>query len=317
MSSESAGSVLIVMPAYNREALIAEAIASVRSQTYPHWRLVIVDDASTDSTLQIAKKLAQNDTRIEVLEMNHCGCSAARNAALSRVNSQIEFIGFLDSDDVWYPDALTTLVQTLRSNQDCVGSHGVALIVDSNGNPHRSGSVQVWPPNRKGIKGFIPRDYSASSKTDFTMLVYGNFVPIGATLVRKWVFDKVGQFNPNIYACEDWEMWIRISSIGPFAYVNKELYKYRVHASNSPRPPDKLFLQEKEIFSGIYKSSYITNSQRTTLIRGYRAHQFHHCKDYFRSGLKKALRWKLARSAKEFRIALGRLTCALAFKPFN
>jgi hypothetical protein len=149
------------------------------------------------------------------------------------------------------------------------------------------------------------------------MLVYGNFVPIGATLVHKWVFDKVGQFNPKIHIYEDWDMWIRISSIGPFAFVNKELYKYRVHVANSPRPPEKMFIQEKEIYSGIFKSTYLTDPQRKTLMRGYRVHQLHHSKDYFRTGFKKFLRGKIVSSVKELKMAFGRISCALSFKPFD
>jgi glycosyltransferase involved in cell wall biosynthesis len=276
-----------------------------------------VDDGSTDKTLSIAKDLMRKDNRIEVIELNHSGVGVARNTAISRADSQTLFVGFLDSDDVWYPDALQTLVEAVRSNKDCVGSHGVARIVHTDANAPSTESPPTWPSDRKGIKGFFPRDFSASNITDFAMLVYGNFVPIGATLVYRWVFDKVGQFNPNIYIYDDWDMWIRVSSVGPFAFVNKELYEYRIHSANSPKPQEKIFVQEKEIFSTIYKSEYLTDHQRRTLKRGYRLHQLYHCKDYLRYSAKKFIRGKFASSTLEFGRALQRAACAFSFKPFD
>jgi glycosyltransferase involved in cell wall biosynthesis len=305
------------MPAYNRESFIEKAVESIRSQTYPHWKLVIADDGSTDKTLSIAKSLARKDNRIEVIELNHSGTCIARNAAISRADSQTVFVGFLDSDDVWYPDALHTLVEALLFNKDCVGSHGIARIVRMNGNSYSTERTQTWPSARKGIKGFVPRDLSTRSTTEFAMLVYGNFVPIGATLVYRWVFDKIGQFNPNIFIYDDWDMWIRVSSLGPFAFVNRELYEYRIHSENSPKPQEKMFGQEKEIFSTIYHSEHLTDHQRIILKRGYRMHQLYHSKDYVRYAVKKLMRGKLASSAIEFGRALERVACALSIRPFD
>jgi glycosyltransferase involved in cell wall biosynthesis len=317
MTTGSTGLVMIMMPAFNRESFIEEAVQSVRNQTYTHWKLIIVDDGSTDKTVTIAKDLAQKDNRIEIVELNHSGECTARNTALSRADSKTEFVAFLDSDDVWDPDLLETLVESLRANKDCVGSHGIARIIDTDGKPYSLGKAKTWPAERKGIKGFLPRKFNGTKTTDFAMLVFGNFVPIGATLVHKWVFEKVGKFNPKTFIFPDWEMWIRISSLGPFAFVNRELYKYRVHSSNAPRPGKMIFAQEKQFFSSIYNADNLTDPQRTTLKNGYRLHQLYHGRDHVRRGARKLMRGKLSSSAVEFKMAIERVSCALALNPFD
>jgi glycosyltransferase involved in cell wall biosynthesis len=317
MHSEVAGLVTIVMPAFNRENFIAEAINSVRNQTYPHWKLVIVDDGSTDNTVHIAKRLAQEDRRIEIIELSHSGEANARNTALSHADSKTEFIAFLDSDDVWDSDALQTLIDSIRLHENCVGAHGVARITDSNGMPHSLGKSEVWPALRKRIKGFFPRKVVESNPTDFSMLVYSNYVPLGATLVRKWVFDKVGTFNKNTLIYPDWEIWMRISSLGPFAFINKELYKYRIHAGNIPKPAKMIFAQEKQFFSNIYKEGNLTAEQQITLKQGYRMHQLYHGMHFFRSSVKKFMRGRLSDSVRELLMALDPVCSAFAFKPFD
>jgi glycosyltransferase involved in cell wall biosynthesis len=317
MTTGSTSLVMIMMPAFNREAFIEEAVQSVQNQTYPHWKLVIVDDGSTDKTLTIAKDLAQKDDRIELVELNHSGECNARNTALSYADSNTEFVAFLDSDDVWDPDLLKILIEALRTNKECVGSHGIARIVDTDGKPYSLGRARTWPAARKGVKGFLPRKFDKTNTTDFAMLVFGNFVPIGATLVHRWVFDKVGKFNPNTFIFPDWEMWIRISSLGPFAFINRELYKYRVHPANAPRPEKMIFAQEKQFFTSIYNADNLTDRQRTTLKTGYRLHQLYHGRDYVRRGARKLMRGKLSSSAKEFKMAIGRVSCALALNPFD
>lgn len=93
------------MPAYNAEAYIAEAIESVRSQTYDNWELLLVDDRSTDSTCAIAREKQRIDSRIVLLANDRSkGPAGARNVAIERACGR--FIAFLDSDDLWHPDKL-------------------------------------------------------------------------------------------------------------------------------------------------------------------------------------------------------------------
>src|SRR5699024_6935331 len=105
-SSEiSHGLVSIVMPAYNSEEYIEEAVNSVINQTYKNWELIIVDDNSTDDTKRIVERIAERDIRINYIKLNNnSGAAIARNTAIN--NSHGKYIAFLDSDDRWYPRKL-------------------------------------------------------------------------------------------------------------------------------------------------------------------------------------------------------------------
>ena len=102
----------VVMPVYNGEAFVARAVQSVLDQTSPRWEIVAVDDGSRDGTRAILERFAARDPRIRVLHQENAGVSAARNAAMAAARG--EYLAFLDADDWWYPDHLTTLEQMIR-----------------------------------------------------------------------------------------------------------------------------------------------------------------------------------------------------------
>lgn len=101
--------VSIIMPAYNSEKYIAEAIESVCNQSYKNWELLIVNDGSTDRTPDILNEYAENDDRIKVFHKENAGVSSARNIALSHARG--ELVTFIDSDDVYHPNRLERMVQ--------------------------------------------------------------------------------------------------------------------------------------------------------------------------------------------------------------
>ena len=107
--------VSIIMPAYNSEAFIGESIESVLMQTYPHWELIIVDDCSTDCTVEIAKKYMSTDNRIRLLQNSkNSGAAVSRNYALREPKGK--WIAFLDSDDVWLPEKLNRQIRFMQEH---------------------------------------------------------------------------------------------------------------------------------------------------------------------------------------------------------
>jgi teichuronic acid biosynthesis glycosyltransferase TuaG len=113
-SSPDNDRVLVVMPAHNAARTIRASILSVLGQNYADWRLVVVDDASSDATLEIAQGFARKDHRIECLKNSgRRGVAGARNTAL-RCRRSERWIAFLDSDDVWHPDKLRLQIDSLR-----------------------------------------------------------------------------------------------------------------------------------------------------------------------------------------------------------
>lgn len=109
----------VITPAYNAEAYVAETIESVLAQTYTDWEMIIVDDCSTDRTYEIAVRYSENDGRIKVIRHeNNSGVAAARNTALDAASG--DYVAFLDSDDMWFPDKL-------RIQYDFMEKHGYVL----------------------------------------------------------------------------------------------------------------------------------------------------------------------------------------------
>ena len=102
--------VSIITPAYNAAPFLEETVKSVQAQSFPDWEMIIVDDCSTDNTYSLAKKLAEEDSRIKVLQNSeNSGVAATRNKALNVATGQ--YIAFLDSDDLWLPDKLKKQIE--------------------------------------------------------------------------------------------------------------------------------------------------------------------------------------------------------------
>lgn len=307
--------VFIVMPAYNRQAYIAEAIGSVRAQIYPHWKLLVVDDGSSDETLKVAKFSSRGDERIEIITTDHLGASGARNVALSRMGKEFKFVAFLDSDDVWDRDALQVLTDSLSDQNKFVGAHGVNRFINQNGQPARWGNALNWPGTRRRIKNYLLIKLNAEAPTDFAVLVFANVIPIGAMLVRSWVFDQVGFFDPATSIHEDYDMWLRISLLGPIVFVNKCLYSYRVHPENQRSPRQVRVNQEKRMFSKMYNSGGLTRQQQRTLLAGYRWYQLYRASRRARSAYRKFVKREFRNSGRQFALTLKRIREAVTLNP--
>lgn len=111
----------VIIPVYNVENYIADAIASIQNQTYPNWEIILVDDGSTDNSYQVCQKIALNDERISVYQKENAGPSSARNFGLQQVTS--DWIVFLDGDDYYQPYALELMVKIQQKyNADFVST---------------------------------------------------------------------------------------------------------------------------------------------------------------------------------------------------
>lgn len=122
----------VITPIYNSEKFLEAAITSVQNQTYPHWQLILIDDASTDSSEKIAKEFCSGDSRItyEKLPINR-GAAVCRNRAIELAKG--EYIAFLDSDDFWAPDKLEIQLDFMQRN-NCDVSFSNYILIDEDGN---------------------------------------------------------------------------------------------------------------------------------------------------------------------------------------
>jgi glycosyltransferase involved in cell wall biosynthesis len=208
--------VSIMMPAYNAERYIGQAIESVLAQRYTKWELIVVDDGSTDGTPGI---LAQyHDARIRVIHQANAGEAGARNVALQA--AQGEYVAFLDADDAYLPEHLQATVDYLRENTACGAVYSDGYYCDQDG-------VQLKPlsSRRRGpFEGDIFEQMVRASD------VFG--APVCVVLRADAIAREGLRFDREIVIGPDWDFLTRLTETARVGYVNQRTCLYRVHQTN-------------------------------------------------------------------------------------
>lgn len=185
--------VSIVMPVYNRENIVKESIYSVLNQTFTNFELIVVNDASTDCTVERIKEIG--DKRIRILDMEcNSGANVARNNGIYAAKG--DYIAFIDSDDCWMPDKLQEQISYMI-NQNL--------------------KVSFTPYEFRDTKEVVPVDFM-SYKNDYkkirdTLRMY-NIVGTPTLIIKREIVEVIGGFDENIPRLQDYEYVIRI--VGKF-----------------------------------------------------------------------------------------------------
>ena len=199
----------VVLPCYNGAEFLERAISSVRSQTVPVTRLIVVDDGSTDASAEIARRLGA-----EVIGGGaNTGPSAARNRGIAALDT--ELVAFLDADDYWRPDHLETLVPLL------VGGVAVAF-----SDAVRTDGTSA--PQRAGIA-------AGRALELLPVLLLESPVPQSGAVVRRDVLQEVGGYDESFRLAEDYELWLRVASRHQLSYSGRPTCIRRVHAGQASR----------------------------------------------------------------------------------
>jgi glycosyltransferase involved in cell wall biosynthesis len=192
--------VSVIIPTHNRAWILAEAVDSVLAQSFTDYELLVVDDGSTDGT---AALLAGYGPRLRMEGQSHQGVSAARNRGISRARG--ELLAFLDSDDLWLPDKLQRQV-------DFMASRPAALICQTG---------EVWI--RRGVRVNPARHQRKLSGMIFEPSLALCLVSPSAVMARRALFEQVGTFDENLPACEDYDLWLRVSARFPVHLLDETL----------------------------------------------------------------------------------------------
>jgi glycosyltransferase involved in cell wall biosynthesis len=208
--------VSIMMPAYNAERFIQQAIDSVLAQNYPHWELIVVDDGSTDSTRAIAESYA--DARIRVFHQANAGEAAARNHALRQMSGDL--LAFVDADDTWLPDHLALTAGSLAEHSELDAVYTDGWHIDTHGNRLPSLASRRRGPFEGDLFDAIVR---ASD-------VFGP--PLCVVLRRSLVVERGLWFDPEIVIGPDWDFFTRVCETARFGYIDRQTCEYRIHQTN-------------------------------------------------------------------------------------
>ena len=209
VSSSHAATVSVVIPTFNHAKFLNQALQSIIEQSHHNWEAIIVNNFSTDNTLQIIESF--NEPRFKVVNFQNNGVIAAsRNEGIRR--SSAPFIAFLDSDDMWYSEKLSRCLVELEGGNDLV-CHGEKWVSADT----RQRNIVYGP---------------ASNATHDKLLFRGNCLSTSATIVRRDILNKVGGFSEDstFTTAEDYELWLKISQItSSFIFLDEILGEYRRH----------------------------------------------------------------------------------------
>lgn len=208
----------VIIPTFSRPKMLGRAIRSVLSQTYNNYEILIIDDNGNDSkyqriTEEYVKKYIDNESIKYIKHEKNLGGCAARNTGIK--NSSGKFIAFLDDDDEWKANFLETLICQfeVKSNIGAVYCNYFTQVKNK-----RYYSINQ---DKEFFKGDV-----------FEKLLSG-WCPVSTSLfmIKRECFEKVGEFDEELKSFQDYDMWLRISYVFEFAYVNEKLViKYESHS---------------------------------------------------------------------------------------
>jgi glycosyltransferase involved in cell wall biosynthesis len=207
--------VSVIMPAFNVEAYISEAIHSVIRQTYPHWELIVVDDGSTDKTREIVDGYMREDPRIRYIHQKNSGPAAARNRGIQA--SRGRYIAFLDSDDIWYLDKLEKQMDFLSSHPGYVVYGGRNYIRKGGSGFKESGQIRLF------------KNFDSIRENFEYILFHPNLTITSTVLFEKSLLDKTGYFDESLHICEDDHLFIRMAALSYFHALNEPVDYRRKH----------------------------------------------------------------------------------------
>jgi len=232
------GPVGVVMPAFNASRWIEASLASLQAQTVTTWCCVVVDDGSQDTTAAIVQDIAASDARIVLTRQANMGVAAARNLGFRHLANDVQEILLLDSDDLLVPDAVAALAEQLALRPDAVGVFGLAEYIDEVGNEGARGlhsSVQCARRTRRGFR-FVALPVGEDS-TFADIALYGPIWPSAVGLHRLAAIESVGGFDPTVPLLSDWDLYLKMSRLGPFAMIDRQVAWYRRHDANLTSDP--------------------------------------------------------------------------------
>lgn len=201
----------VIIPAFNSEKTIKETIDSVLKQTFTDFEIIVINDGSQDTTLELIEQI--KDDRIKVFSFNNAGGNVSRNRGLKLAVG--EFVSFLDADDLWTPDKLESQLADLKNNLSAQVAYSWTDYIDENGK-------------------FLVRGTHITANGDvYEQLLVSNFLENGSNpLIRRKALIALGGFDESLNAAQDWDMWLRLADQYHFVAIPSVQILYRVTANS-------------------------------------------------------------------------------------
>ncbi|CAD0226082.1 glycosyltransferase [Planktothrix agardhii 1806] len=224
----------VIIPVYNGEKTIRETVISVLNQTFSDFELIIINDGSTDSTLDVVSTIY--DSRLKVFSYPNGNLSASRNRGISHANG--EYIAFIDADDLWTPDKLEAQYKALQDHPETAVAYSWTNCIDESSQFLRCGS-------HKTVNGDA-----------YPNLLVVNILESGSNpLICRKALEKVGEFDSSLTPAEDWDMWLRLAKHYPFITVPKPQILYRQSSQSLSANVLKLEAGSKQVIEQAFSQA--------------------------------------------------------------
>lgn len=206
----------ILLPAYNGEKYLSQAIESVLQQTFKNFKVYLINDGSTDNTLKIMKKFAQQDHRVIIITHDNIGMGASLNKALELVDT--EWIARMDADDIMEPIRLERQIDFIKQHPEIAVASSFVSYIDANNKVIGKSTSEFT--NKEKVDEYLSKNK-----------LIGFSHP--AVLFKKDVILEVGGYRPQFWPADDIDLWNRVAERGYGILVQPEyLLRYRIHSES-------------------------------------------------------------------------------------
>jgi glycosyltransferase involved in cell wall biosynthesis len=229
----------VIIPLYNKAAYVEKAIQSVLSQTYPGFELIVVNDGSSDNSLEVVRNCQLSIINCQLIDQPNQGVSVARNNGVKV--AKYDYIAFLDADDWWEPTYLEEM-KTLIDGFPEAGIYGCGYYKVKNGRYIRA-NIGVQPGFERGLINYS-RVYAKTMYMPLTSI---------SSILRKNIFELEGGFKSSLKLGEDFDLWVRVAMKYQVAFLNKSLAYYNQDVELLHRAiGEKLYEPKEHMFFSDY-----------------------------------------------------------------
>ncbi len=250
--------VSVIMPCYNGAETLRLSIESVMNQSYQNFKLYIIDDGSKDETPKILEQMQRMyPSKIWFQSQENQGQTKSKNNAIAQIKGQ--YIALIDSDDLWQRDKLLKQVEIFNKNPTVGLCYTNGYYIDEKG--HVTGHIGIDPT----LQGAC-----------LDKIMMGNAIVASSVMFRSEVFSKTALFDERFSACENWDLWTRISQHYNLYALDEALVCYRRHQNNMSLNFEKLRENRIKVINknlNYYKDIFPNISQLTKDAR-FKAHRF-------------------------------------------
>jgi len=238
--------VSIITPSYNSSKFIEETIASVQAQTYSYWEMLITDDGSTDNSFEIIKKICKKDSRIKLFSIKNAGPAVARNNSIKHAKGK--YIAFIDSDDLWMSEFLSTSIKFITKSEGFIFSSYKRC-------------------NETTLKEQY-KDFIVPENVTYMDILKTNSISCLTAFID---IEKLGkEFMPEVLYRQDMGLWLKyLKKINYAKGIKETLAIYRIRDNSHSRNKKKLLKPQWYFYRHVENLSLVT-SVYLMIVWGYR-----------------------------------------------